>query len=160
MLQQLNLEQSDLEYDVNDEISGGCNLLASTKSQSSVHSTKSIDEIFEKTEDVEMEQSAADDCPYTRHRQGGVTIYPRTGNPIYCCKKHTSKSSLHSRPSINQQSALHNQHEPRVYIPRVMADLMQATTANSTSVHFGVGHMCHKHNRVYTVDHIAECDQL
>ena len=41
-----------------------------------------------------------------------------------------------------------------------MADLMQATTANSTSIHFGIGHMCHTHNKVYTVDHIAECNQL
>ena len=30
-----------------------------------------------------------------------------------------------------------------LYIPRIMTDLIWATTKNSTSVHFGFGHKCH-----------------
>ena len=45
-------------------------------------------------------------------------------------------------------------------MPRVMAKMMLATTANSTSIHFGMGHLCHKHNTIFTLDHIEECDVL
>lgn len=37
---------------------------------------------------------------------------------------------------------------------------MAATTSNSTSIHFGMGHLCHVHNRLFTLDHIETCDQL
>jgi hypothetical protein len=47
-----------------------------------------------------------------------------------------------------------------LYMPRVMAKMMLATTANSTSIHFGMGHLCHKHNKIFTLDHIEECDVL
>ena len=41
-----------------------------------------------------------------------------------------------------------------------MLDMMLATTSNSTSVHYGMNHMCHKHKRLFTLDHIETCDQL
>jgi hypothetical protein len=41
-----------------------------------------------------------------------------------------------------------------------MLDMMMATTANSTSVHFGMNHLCRKHNKLFTLDHIEECDSL
>jgi hypothetical protein len=41
-----------------------------------------------------------------------------------------------------------------------MAKMMHATTANSTSIHFGMGHHCHKHNKLFTIDHLEECDTL
>ena len=41
-----------------------------------------------------------------------------------------------------------------------MATMMLATTANSTSIHFGMGHLCHKHNKLFTLEHIGECDAL
>jgi hypothetical protein len=47
-----------------------------------------------------------------------------------------------------------------LYIPRIMAEMMLATTANSTSIHFGMGHLCHKHNKLFTLEHIEECDVL
>ena len=47
-----------------------------------------------------------------------------------------------------------------LYIPRIMADLIWATTKNSTSVHFGFGHKCHKHDRLFDLEHIANCDLL
>ena len=47
-----------------------------------------------------------------------------------------------------------------MYIPRIMANMMLATTANSTSIHFGMGHQCHKHNKIFTLEHIHECDEL
>ena len=37
---------------------------------------------------------------------------------------------------------------------------MLATSANRTSIHFGMGHQFHKHNVLFTRDHIAECDAL
>jgi hypothetical protein len=41
-----------------------------------------------------------------------------------------------------------------------MAKMMLATTTNSTSIHFGMDHMCHKHNILFTLEHIVECDAL
>ena len=41
-----------------------------------------------------------------------------------------------------------------------MAKMMLATTANSTSIHFGMGHQCHSHNKIFTLEHIHECDAL
>jgi hypothetical protein len=48
----------------------------------------------------------------------------------------------------------------KVYIPRVMANMMLATTSNSTSVHFGMDHMCNKHKCLFTLEHIEQCDAL
>ena len=50
--------------------------------------------------------------------------------------------------------------EERIYVPKNMLSLMLATTANSTSVHFGMNHMCKKHNRLFTLDHVESCDAL
>jgi hypothetical protein len=41
-----------------------------------------------------------------------------------------------------------------------MYSLMLAVTANSTSVHFGMNHLCKKHNKLYTLDHLESCDAL
>jgi hypothetical protein len=41
-----------------------------------------------------------------------------------------------------------------------MAETMLATTGNSTSIHFGMGHQCFKHNMIFTLDHIVQCDDL
>jgi hypothetical protein len=41
-----------------------------------------------------------------------------------------------------------------------MAKMMLATTTNSTSIHFGMDHMCHRHNVLFTIEHIVECDEL
>ena len=41
-----------------------------------------------------------------------------------------------------------------------MAKMMLATTANSTSIHFGMDHLCHKHNDLFTLEHIDGCDML
>ena len=41
-----------------------------------------------------------------------------------------------------------------------MAEMMQATTANSSSIHFGFGHWCETHNCLFDLDHIKTCDQL
>ena len=45
-------------------------------------------------------------------------------------------------------------------MPRIMAKMMLATTANSTSIQFGMGHQCQKHNQLFTLDHISECTEL
>jgi hypothetical protein len=41
-----------------------------------------------------------------------------------------------------------------------MAKMMLATTPNSTSITFGMGHLCHKHNKLFTLEHTGECDAL
>ena len=41
-----------------------------------------------------------------------------------------------------------------LYIPRIMSDLMWATTKGSTSIHFGFGTRCHKHGRMFDMEHI------
>ena len=41
-----------------------------------------------------------------------------------------------------------------------MRDMMLATTGNSTSVHFGMDHMCHRHKKLFTLEHIEQCDRL
>ena len=48
----------------------------------------------------------------------------------------------------------------KLYVPRVMAEKMLATTAKSNSIHFDVGHMCHKHNQIFTMEHVEDCDGL
>ena len=41
-----------------------------------------------------------------------------------------------------------------------MAETMLAATANSTSPHFGLNHMCRKHNVLFTMEHVEGCDGL
>ena len=47
-----------------------------------------------------------------------------------------------------------------LYIPKIMADLIWATTKDSTSVHFGFGHRCHLHGRLFDLEHIRTCSLL
>jgi hypothetical protein len=37
---------------------------------------------------------------------------------------------------------------------------MIGSTANKTSIHFGMNHMCHRHNTLFTIDHVLDCDQI
>lgn len=62
--------------------------------------------------------------------------------------------------TTNKEDDKKKVYHQKVYIPRIMAELMAATTSNSTSIHFGMGHLCHIHNRLFTLDHIETCDQL
>ena len=48
----------------------------------------------------------------------------------------------------------------KIYVPRVMVNMMQATTTNSTSIHYGTDHMCKKHKVLFNLEHIEKCDQL
>ena len=41
-----------------------------------------------------------------------------------------------------------------------MAETMLAATANSTSPHFGLNHMCRKHNVLFTMEHVEGCDEI
>ena len=47
-----------------------------------------------------------------------------------------------------------------LYIPKIMADLIWATTKDSMSVHFGFGHKCHKHGKLFDLQHIGTCNLL
>ena len=48
----------------------------------------------------------------------------------------------------------------KIYIPIIMAELMLATTKNSTSIHFGLGHRCEKHMVNFTLEHLERCDAI
>ena len=37
---------------------------------------------------------------------------------------------------------------------------MLAAMANSTSLHFGLNHMCRKHNVLFTMEHVEGCDEI
>ena len=41
-----------------------------------------------------------------------------------------------------------------------MLHLMIGSTANKTSIHFDMNHMCHLHDVLFTIDHVLECDQI
>jgi hypothetical protein len=47
-----------------------------------------------------------------------------------------------------------------LWIPKNMYSLMLATTPNSTSVHFGMNHLCKKHNKLYTLDHLKQSNHI
>ena len=38
--------------------------------------------------------------------------------------------------------------------------MMLATTKDSTSINFGMGHHCEKHCTLFTTEHIDQCDEL
>jgi len=48
----------------------------------------------------------------------------------------------------------------KLYIPRVMAKMMLATTSNSTSIHFGLDHMCRIHNVLFTMEHVEARSEI
>ena len=47
-----------------------------------------------------------------------------------------------------------------LYTPRIMTDLMLATTKDSTCIHFGFGRKCHKHGRLFDLEHVRTCSEL
>jgi hypothetical protein len=42
----------------------------------------------------------------------------------------------------------------KIWVPKSMKNLILSTTANSTSIHFGMNHLYHRHNKLFTLDHI------
>ena len=48
----------------------------------------------------------------------------------------------------------------KIYVPKIMMDTMLSATGNGTSLHFGYGHLCGKHNKLFSLSHIEECDAL
>ena len=67
-----------------------------------------------------------------------------------------------SRPQAetNRYMPQKPQRKLPLYIPRIMADLIWATTKDSTSVHFGFGHKCHKHGCLFNLEHIRNCSEI
>ena len=48
----------------------------------------------------------------------------------------------------------------KIYVPKIMMDTMLSVTGNCTSMHFGYGHLCRKHNKLFSLSHIEECNAL
>ena len=58
-----------------------------------------------------------------------------------------------------------NQEQPKkkrrpIYIPRLLANMMWATTKDSTCVSFGLGHRCLKHDTIFNLEHLAICSEI
>ena len=71
----------------------------------------------------------------------------------------TSSRPQASRPSYQEVTQRPRRKLP-LYIPRIISDLMWATTKDSTSVHFGFGHRCHKHGRIFDLEHVRTCSDI
>ena len=84
-------------------------------------------------------------------RQNRVTAF-------FTQKEETERtnSAVGHRPSDKEPLP----RREKIYVPKIMLNMMLATTSNSTSVHYGMDHMCHRHKRLFTLDHIETCDQL
>ena len=85
-------------------------------------------------------------------RQNRVTAYFEM--------KETQSSN---RTGSQTQKGVEKEPLPRrekFYVPKIMTDMMLATTGNGTSIHFGMNHLCLSHNKLYTLEHIGECDRL
>jgi sortase (surface protein transpeptidase) len=59
-------------------------------------------------------------------------------------KKETEDSTRVPKGSNNNQATEKEQlpRREKIYVPKIMLNMMLATTTNSTSVHFGTDHMC------------------
>jgi hypothetical protein len=49
------------------------------------------------------------------------------------------------------------ERKERLLIPKIMNQMMLASTGNSTLIHFGMSHLCHKHNKLFNLEHIKSC---
>ena len=69
-----------------------------------------------------------------------------------------------SRPQASHTTYHEETQKPKrklpLYIPRIMSDLMWATTKDSTSVHFRFGPRCHKHGRIFDLEHVRTCSDI
>jgi hypothetical protein len=77
-------------------------------------------------------------------------------------EKKETEDSHRTRRSYNYKTP-EKERTPKqeeIWVPKNMYSLMLATTANSTSVHFGMNNLCKKHNTLFTLDHIESCDAL
>ena len=71
-----------------------------------------------------------------------------------------TSSRPHAQPLSYAEMPQRPKRKLPLYIPRIMSDLMWATTKDGTSVHFGFGHRCHKHGRMFDLDHIRNCSEI
>ena len=73
--------------------------------------------------------------------------------------KKESEDSMRVQNNIENKST---EREPlpkcdMIYVTRVIINMMQATTTNSTSIHYGTDHMCKKHKVLFNLEHIEKC---
>ena len=71
-----------------------------------------------------------------------------------------TSSRTQTRPPSYQEMTQKPKRKLPLYIPRIMSDLMWATTKDSTSVHFGFGHRCHKHGKMFDLEHVRTCNAI
>ena len=47
-----------------------------------------------------------------------------------------------------------------LYIPKILADVMLASTQNKTTLQFGYTHMCQKHRKPFDMEHVQACSEI
>ena len=82
---------------------------------------------------------------------GGDTEMAAQGNARGAAQGRTSGRDRQYQTPLRRE---------KIYVPKIMMDTMLSATGNGTSIHFGYGHCCRKHNRLFTLDHIEERDAL
>jgi len=70
------------------------------------------------------------------------------------------KGEPEGKPKGDPERSHWKKSKQKLYVPRIMAEMMLASTSNSTSIHFGVGHLCHRHNKTMTMEHVEQCDGI
>ena len=70
------------------------------------------------------------------------------------------KGKPEGKPKGEPEGSHWKKPKQKLYVPRIMAEMMLASTSNSTSIHFGVGHLCHRHNKTMTMEHVEQCDGI
>ena len=70
------------------------------------------------------------------------------------------KGKPEGKPKGEPEGSHWKKPKQKLYVPRIMAEMMLGSTSNSTSIHFGVGHLCHRHNKTMTMEHVEQCDGI
>ena len=65
---------------------------------------------------------------------------------------------VHNNTSNKTTEAESRPRRDKIYVPRVMINMMQATTTDSTSIHYGTDLMCKKQKVLFNLEHIEKCD--
>ena len=105
-------------------------------------------------------------------RETGTTVDNGENNDTVMENSADGHPSLPATTTARKQKQSHNsggggtnryqkystkrKFQEKIYVPKAMMDLMISTTTNKTSIHFGMNHMCHRHNQLFTIDHIEQ----
>ena len=73
-------------------------------------------------------------------------------------KKQDNNSTNSNQELELNDNKVYEHSRKNYFMPKIVLDLMLATTKNSTSVYFGQKNMCCKHMTLVTMEHLEVCD--